>query len=124
MTASLTCGKTFVDSKVGIRIAPSQQRNIKICLNTESKVPNGMPLSFQLQFLVLSQTEKRIAYWHKTTEVISISNKNFGDVYKLTFKDFDATVQYGIYIYILWFMYLNKLYTRYREDNYYNVSIS
>ncbi|CAG8492394.1 12560_t:CDS:10, partial [Gigaspora rosea] len=98
MTASLTCGKTIADSKVGIRIAPSQQRNIKICLNIESKVPNGMPLSFQLQFLVLSQTEKRIAYWHKITEVISIRNKNFGDVYKFTFKDFDATVQYAMAI--------------------------
>ncbi|CAG8689132.1 15893_t:CDS:10, partial [Dentiscutata heterogama] len=98
MTASLTCGKAVVDSIVGIRIAPSQQRNIKICLNIESQVPNGMPLSFQLQFLIISQTDKRIIYWTKVTDLISISNKNFDGVYKFTFEDFDTTVQYAMAI--------------------------
>ncbi|CAG8568986.1 1077_t:CDS:10 [Cetraspora pellucida] len=91
MTASLVSG----NSKTGIRIAPSQQRNIKIYLSIESQIFSGMPLSFQLQFLVSSRTEDKIIYWTKVTNVISINNKNFGDAYKFTFEDFDTTVQYG-----------------------------
>ncbi|CAG8683090.1 32561_t:CDS:10, partial [Racocetra persica] len=97
MTASLACGQTF-NSKTGIRIAPSQQRNIKIYLSIESQVHNGMPLSFQLQFLISSRTEGKIIFWTKVTDIISIHNKHFGDAYKFTFEDFDTTVQYAMAI--------------------------
>ncbi|RHZ56847.1 hypothetical protein Glove_396g73 [Diversispora epigaea] len=96
MTASIVDTKINVDSISGVRIAPSQHRNIKIILNINSSVIIGNPVSFRLQFTVISKSKKQTTFWIMTTDLITIHHKSFGECYKFTFEDFDGTVQYAM----------------------------
>ncbi|CAG8432933.1 6079_t:CDS:10 [Diversispora eburnea] len=96
MTTSIVDTNTNVGSISGVRIAPSQHRNIKILLNINSSVIIGNPVSFRLQFTVISKSKKQTTYWIMTTDLITIHHKSFGEFYKFTFEDFDGTVQYAM----------------------------
>lgn len=95
MAASIVDTNTNVGSISGVRIVTSQQRNIKILLNLKSSVVFGNPVSFRLQFTVISKSEEETNYWVMATDIITIRHKSFDEFYKFTFEDFDGSVQYG-----------------------------
>ncbi|CAG8489151.1 15329_t:CDS:10 [Acaulospora morrowiae] len=95
ITASIVEHRNNNVSNPGVRLAPSQQRNIRIQMKIDSPVFRGMTIFFKLQFVVSTKTEGHNTYWMITTDQITIRNKDFGEIYKFTFKDFDGTVQYG-----------------------------
>ncbi|CAG8478874.1 3104_t:CDS:10 [Ambispora leptoticha] len=77
------------------RIAPSQQRNLKIYLKLADNNQSQNDISFQLKFGIMLENNTYITLNSNTITIIS---RKFGEPFKFTFEDFDGTVQYAIAI--------------------------
>ncbi|CAG8556557.1 9213_t:CDS:10, partial [Ambispora gerdemannii] len=81
--------------KIFFRIAPSQQRHLKIHLKLVENNWSQKNISFQLKFGIMLENNTYITL---KSNVTTIKLKKFGEPFKFTFEDFDGTVQYAIAI--------------------------